>query len=351
MKRWPASVRKSTSRSISITRSAVIDNGRGIPTAMHESGKSAAEGCADGPARRRQVREQQRTRFQAACTASASRSSMRCPKSLKSRSGDRRPALRTSRVFRAGPAARQAQRRLARRQQSARHQGALQARRADFRAPSAALEAARGSSCMSRSKAYLFERGRPSRWTLRSFADRPRRRYASHYEAVHASRSRRPEQDYLAREIHQRETRRSITARVGKIDARRRSWLVEWAVSWLAEEMTAFVQQLLQHDSDAGRRHAPEAGFRAALTRTLKDLRRTASDKDLKRRQGSSAPTISMGQSAAMIISVFIREPEFRGPEQKPSSMSAEVGAHRRSDRCNDAFDALARRRTPSHRQ
>ena len=57
-KRSPASAPKSTSRFTSTTRSASIDNGRGIPTDMHESGKSGGRSRADGAARRRQVRQQ-----------------------------------------------------------------------------------------------------------------------------------------------------------------------------------------------------------------------------------------------------------------------------------------------------
>ena len=37
----------------------VVDNGRGIPTDQHASGRSAAEVVADRPARRRQVRQRQ----------------------------------------------------------------------------------------------------------------------------------------------------------------------------------------------------------------------------------------------------------------------------------------------------
>ena len=56
----------------------VVDDGRGIPVAMHPSGSAHRRGRDDPAARGRQVRLASPTRSPAACTASASRWSTRC---------------------------------------------------------------------------------------------------------------------------------------------------------------------------------------------------------------------------------------------------------------------------------
>ena len=63
-------------------RVTVDDNGRGIPVDMHaEAQEAGARAHPHHAARRRQVRQRQLQATRAACTASARRSSTRCPRS------------------------------------------------------------------------------------------------------------------------------------------------------------------------------------------------------------------------------------------------------------------------------
>ena len=65
----------------------VVDDGRGIPVDMHESGRLGRRGRADGACTPAASSRTRPTRCPAACTASASRSSTRCPNGSSSRSG------------------------------------------------------------------------------------------------------------------------------------------------------------------------------------------------------------------------------------------------------------------------
>ena len=130
---------------------------------VHEASRRSKSSCARcTPAANSTPRS---TRRRAACTASASRWSTRCPSSMEVE------VARDQTLWTDGVRARQAERQAHQsrpRSQSARHQGALPARPADFRRQGALRSRARLFK-MARSKAYLFG-GVEIRWYVRQRA-------------------------------------------------------------------------------------------------------------------------------------------------------------------------------------
>ena len=92
-RRWPATATRSQVTLLADGGVRVEDNGRGIPVDMHPVEKRpTVEVVMTIAARRRQVRRQELRASPAVCTASASRSSTRCPRGSTSRSGATAPS-------------------------------------------------------------------------------------------------------------------------------------------------------------------------------------------------------------------------------------------------------------------
>src|SRR3954470_4045629 len=106
---------------------------------------------------------------------------------------------------------------------------------------------------------------------------------------------------------------------------------VEWAVAWVADAdgfVSSYCNTIPTHE---GGTH--EAGFRAALTKGLKDH----ADRMGQSKRAASATSEDVMFGAAAMLSVFIREPEFQG-QTKDRLASAE--AQRIVEQAmKDAFD------------
>ncbi|QGM98045.1 DNA topoisomerase IV subunit B [Methylocystis parvus] len=178
---------------------------------------------------------------------------------------------------------------------------------------------------MARSKAYLFG-GVEIRWRcdpslIEPGSDTPAETVLSFPGGL---------KDYLARETHDKEL---VTDQpfAGKVTREGGHGSLEWAIAWFAEDdgfINSYCNTVWTPD---GGTH--EAGFRLALMKGLKDhADRTSQSKRFK----DVAAEDIMGSAAAM-ISVFIRDPQFQG-QTKNRLMSAE-GARIVEQTVRDAFD------------
>jgi topoisomerase-4 subunit B len=177
---------------------------------------------------------------------------------------------------------------------------------------------------MSRSKAYLF-RGVEIRWSCA--------------EALLAGDSETPEsavfhfpgglRDFLASRIEGQET---VTKDVfaGKIDKLNGNGSVEWAIAWVASDDGLLSSYCNTVPTPDGGTH--EAGLRAALTKSL----RAYGELTGNRRVAQITADDVLGTAAAM-LSVFIREPEFQG--QTKDRLSSPEAARIVESGLRDAFD------------
>ena len=107
---------------------------------------------------------------------------------------------------------------------------------------------------------------------------------------------------------------------------------LEWAIAWLADD-DGFVHSYCNTiPTPDGGTH--EAGFRLALLRGAEGPRRA--HRPGQARRATSRPTTSWASAAAM-ISVFIREPEFQG--QNKSRLMTVEASRIVEDTVRDAFD------------
>jgi topoisomerase IV subunit B len=177
---------------------------------------------------------------------------------------------------------------------------------------------------MARSKAYLF-RGVVIRWSCA--------------KALLAGDSDTPEtaefhfpgglKDFLARRIESQET---VTNDVfaGRIEKAQGHGSVEWAIAWVAS-IDGFLSSYCNTvPTPDGGTH--EAGLRAALTKGLRAYGELTSNKRVAQVTAEDV----LGTAAAM-LSLFIREPEFQG--QTKDRLATQEAARIVESAIRDAFD------------
>ena len=163
---------------------------------------------------------------------------------------------------------------------------------------------------MARSKAYLF-RGVEIRWTCA-----PERAAGTPEKAVFHFPNGLA--DFLAERIEGVET---VTQEMfsGRVQRQGEAGAVEWAVAWSAAgfgDADGFLQSYCNTvPTPEGGTH--EAGFRAALTRSLKAYAELINEK-----RGSVITADDVMAGAGALISVFVREPEFQGQTKERLSSS-----------------------------
>jgi topoisomerase-4 subunit B len=163
---------------------------------------------------------------------------------------------------------------------------------------------------MARSKAYLFK-GVEIRWKCEAKIHRPEG--VPEEEVLHFPGGLA---DYLAAALEDRETatKRPFTGEVEFEDGGR----VEWAIAWAADDDDGFIHSYCNTiPTPEGGTH--EAGLRSALTRSLKAYGELTSN-----RRAGSITAEDVLQGAAILLSVFIREPQFQG-QTKEKLASAEA--------------------------
>ena len=177
---------------------------------------------------------------------------------------------------------------------------------------------------MARSKAYLF-RGVEIRWSCA--------------KALLAGDSETPEsavfhfpgglKDFLASRIEGQET---VTKDVfaGRIEKTEGSGSVEWAIAWIASDDGFLSSYCNTVPTPDGGTH--EAGLRAALTKSLRGYGELTGHK----RVGQVTADDVLGTAAAM-LSLFIREPEFQG--QTKDRLASPEAARIVESGVRDAFD------------
>jgi len=138
--------------------------------------------------------------------------------------------------------------------------------------------------------------------------------------------------DYLAERVKDTETLTEIFS--GRVDRKDDAGAVEWAVVWSAAgfgEHDGFVQSYCNTiPTPDGGTH--EAGLRAALTRSLKAYAEMTGDK-----RGGLITAEDVAAYAGVVISVFIRNPEFQG--QTKDRLSSPDAARLVEKALADPFD------------
>ena len=123
--------------------------------------------------------------------------------------------------------------------------------------------------------------------------------------------------DYLAERVKGSETISDIFS--GRVERKGEAGAVEWAVVWSAagfDEHDGFCQSYCNTiPTPDGGTH--EAGLRAALTRSLKTYAEMTGDK-----RGALITAEDVAAYAGIVISVFIRNPEFQGQTKDRLSSS-----------------------------
>jgi len=177
---------------------------------------------------------------------------------------------------------------------------------------------------MARSKAYLF-RGVEIRWScakalLLGDSDTPESAVFHFPGGL---------KDFMASRIEGQE---SVTkeAFAGKIDKTEGNGSVEWAIAWIASDDGFLSSYCNTVPTPDGGTH--EAGLRAALTKSLRAYGELTGNKRVSQLTADDV----LGTAAAM-LSMFIREPEFQG-QTKDRLASAEA-ARIVEGALRDAFD------------
>jgi topoisomerase-4 subunit B len=163
---------------------------------------------------------------------------------------------------------------------------------------------------MVRSKAYLFK-GVEIRWKCAE--ELPRPEGVPQEEVLHFPGGLA---DYLAAAIEQRET---TTPRpfAGEVETGNDGGRVEWAIHWPVDDEGFIHSYCNTIPTPEGGTH--EQGLRAALTRSLKAYGELTGNK-----RASTITADDVIQGAAILLSVFIREPQFQGQtKEKLASQEA----------------------------
>ncbi len=177
---------------------------------------------------------------------------------------------------------------------------------------------------MARAKAYLFG-GVEIRWScapelLKAGDDTPEKAVFHFPGGL---------KDFLASRIEGAETvAKEVFA--GKIERDKRHGTVEWAVAWLANDDGFLNSYCNTVPTSEGGTH--EAGLRAALTRGLKGYGELVNNK-----KAAQITADDVLNSAAVMLSVFIREPEFQG--QTKDKLSSPEATRIVETALRDAFD------------
>jgi len=165
---------------------------------------------------------------------------------------------------------------------------------------------------MARSKAYLF-RGVEIRWSC------AKAQLAGDSETPESAVFHFPGglKDFLTSRIEGQEpvTKDAFTGRIEKTEG---SGSVEWAIAWIASDDGFLSSYCNTVPTPDGGTH--EAGLRAALTKSLRAYGELTGNK----RVGQVTADDVLGTAAGM-LSVFIREPEFQG-QTKDRLASPEAG-------------------------
>jgi topoisomerase-4 subunit B len=175
---------------------------------------------------------------------------------------------------------------------------------------------------MARSKAYLFG-GVEIRWTCdpSQIKDDTPQQAVFHFPGGL--------KDYLASEI-EGQTRVTKELFAGNIEREGKHGSVEWAVAWIADE-DGFCRSYC-NTIPTGEGGTHENGFRSALSKGLREFGERIGNR--------KAPQITaddvMGTAAAM-LSVFIREPEFQG--QTKDKLATQEATRIVESAVKDAFD------------
>ncbi|MGE0023854.1 MAG: DNA topoisomerase IV subunit B [Hyphomicrobium sp.] len=175
---------------------------------------------------------------------------------------------------------------------------------------------------MARSKAYLFG-GVEIRWSCDAslISDDTPAEAVFHFPGGL--------KDYLASEI-EGQTRVTKDLFAGNVEREGKHGSVEWAVAWIADE-DGFCRSYCNTIPTAeGGTH--ENGFRSALSKSLREFGERVGNR--KAAQITSEDV--MGTAAAM-LSVFIREPEFQG--QTKDKLATQEAARIVESAVKDAFD------------
>lgn len=175
---------------------------------------------------------------------------------------------------------------------------------------------------MARGKAYLF-RGVEIRWSCD--ASLPRPEDVPQEEVLHFPGGLA---DYLKSVLDERET---VTPRAFEGEAELNgSGRVEWAIAWPLDHDGSSASFCNTVPTPEGGTH--EAGLRAALTRSLKAYGELTNN----RRATQVAPEDVM-EGAVVILSLFIREPQFQG--QTKERLSSPEAARLVEGALKDRFD------------
>ncbi|MGZ3306001.1 MAG: ATP-binding protein, partial [Asticcacaulis sp.] len=138
--------------------------------------------------------------------------------------------------------------------------------------------------------------------------------------------------DYLAERVKGTETLSEIFS--GRVERKGEAGAVEWAVVWSAAgfgEADGFVQSYCNTiPTPDGGTH--EAGLRAALTRSLKSYAEMTGDK-----RGAIITAEDVAAYAGIVISVFIKNPEFQG--QTKDRLSSNDALRLVDNALRDPFD------------
>ena len=267
----------------------VVDDGRGIPVAMHgEGGEAGRRGRAHRPARRRQVRRRRRLQ---GLRRPARRRRLRRQRALGDARTSRSAATASSGARTTSAARRRAPLDEGRGDDGDRHDDHVPAGRRDLRDARLRVRDARAAPARDR-----VPDPRPAHHAHRR-ARRGRTRSEFHYEGGI--------EDFVA---YLNENKEPIEKKVVFFEGESDEGAVEVAMQWNAsyqESVFSFANNINTHE---GGSHL--SGFRSALTRTLN---RYAREKGLLKEKDDNLSGEDVREGLTAVISVKLADPQFEG--------------------------------------